>query len=179
MTSLSIKSFCSPVLLRDHAFDLPERANRKPKRKRGEINLPGKVAQGVRSVRQHHRCDESKLLPHVRLGININCDDGRWMKKPSVGCGNESKLAVRMHYVFCISAWSALSCLLIWSRLCELSISLQSYRWVSARKTYLQCVSNGITLSCTNHRFVYIHQNKQFTPCPTSIKAQSSISINQ
>ncbi|XP_060553199.1 uncharacterized protein LOC132714356 [Ruditapes philippinarum] len=57
---------------RNHYFDQPLRAKRKHgKRKSGEISKPATACRGVRPVREHHKCDESKILPHVRLGIGL------------------------------------------------------------------------------------------------------------
>ncbi|CAG2203957.1 unnamed protein product [Mytilus edulis] len=57
---------------RNHIFDSPERAKRSyGKRKRGEISDPSMSSRGARPIRQHHRCDESKILPHVRMGLDI------------------------------------------------------------------------------------------------------------
>ncbi|KAL5011712.1 hypothetical protein ScPMuIL_010263 [Solemya velum] len=56
----------------DHAFDYPERAKRKPKRKSATVSKPHEPAKGCMPVRQHHRRDESKILPHVRRGLNLN-----------------------------------------------------------------------------------------------------------
>ncbi|KAJ8303731.1 hypothetical protein KUTeg_018654 [Tegillarca granosa] len=70
--------FVNPVILhsvepRNHIFDLQARSQRKfCKRKRGEISKPGMTSRGARPVRQHHRCDETKILPHVRLGIDLD-----------------------------------------------------------------------------------------------------------
>jgi len=53
-------------------FDLPERAERKhPKRKSSDISKPAMTSRGARPVLDHHRCDESKILPHVRMGISL------------------------------------------------------------------------------------------------------------
>ncbi|VDI80060.1 Hypothetical predicted protein [Mytilus galloprovincialis] len=55
---------------RNHIFDSPERAKRSyGKRKRGEISDPSMSSRGARPIRHHHRCDESKILPHVRMGL--------------------------------------------------------------------------------------------------------------
>jgi len=58
---------------RNHYFDQPQRAKRKHgKRKSGEISKPAMACRGVRPVREHHKCDESKILPHIRLGVGLS-----------------------------------------------------------------------------------------------------------
>ncbi|KAK3107543.1 hypothetical protein FSP39_016995 [Pinctada imbricata] len=59
------------IVPKNHIFDAKLRAKRKAKRKKVEITGPNDAARGVAPVRQHHKCDESKILPHKRLGINI------------------------------------------------------------------------------------------------------------
>ncbi|KAK3085103.1 hypothetical protein FSP39_024263 [Pinctada imbricata] len=56
----------------DHAFDLPERARRKPKRKCATVSKPDEPAKGCHPVRKFHKRDESKILPHVRRGLSIS-----------------------------------------------------------------------------------------------------------
>ena len=52
-------------------FDARARSKRKAKRRLVEIKGPDEAARGVAGVRQYHKCDESKILPHKRLGIDI------------------------------------------------------------------------------------------------------------
>ncbi|KAI8490370.1 hypothetical protein Bbelb_316380 [Branchiostoma belcheri] len=54
---------------RNHAFDLIRR--RKSQRKAGHISGPNEPSRGARGVRQHHRVDESKMLPSTRAGIGL------------------------------------------------------------------------------------------------------------
>ncbi|KAL5011021.1 hypothetical protein ScPMuIL_013326 [Solemya velum] len=53
----------SYVNLRNHEFE--SRAKRKARRKLATIAGPGEAARGVAPVRQHHKCDESKILKKV------------------------------------------------------------------------------------------------------------------
>ena len=52
-------------------FDARLRGKRKARRRLVEIKGPDEAARGVSGVRQYHKCDESKILPHKRLGIDI------------------------------------------------------------------------------------------------------------
>lgn len=54
------------TLCRNHAFDDPKLFG-----KRSDISQPTAVCRGCLPVRQHHRCDESKILPTTRLGIPL------------------------------------------------------------------------------------------------------------
>ncbi|XP_052214407.1 uncharacterized protein LOC127833280 [Dreissena polymorpha] len=54
---------------RDHAFDHPNRASRKKRRKKGLISKPGQPAHGEKGVRQYHSRDDSKIPAHRRLGL--------------------------------------------------------------------------------------------------------------
>jgi hypothetical protein len=45
-------------------FDAPIRARRNPKRKSAVVSKPNEPARGCMPVRQYHRRDESKILPH-------------------------------------------------------------------------------------------------------------------
>ncbi|VDI14617.1 Hypothetical predicted protein [Mytilus galloprovincialis] len=75
---LDTRNYVSPhqvnmINTRDHMFDLSERGKRQhPKRKSGEISRPGMPSRGIKPVREHHRCDETKILPHVRMGLSVN-----------------------------------------------------------------------------------------------------------
>lgn len=58
---------------KDHFFDSSERGKRMhAKRKVSTITKYGAPCKGIKPVRQHHRCDEEKILPHKRLGIELN-----------------------------------------------------------------------------------------------------------
>ena len=57
---------------RDHEFDAPIRARRNPKRKSTVVSKPNEPARGCMPVRQYHRRDESKILPHVRRGLQLD-----------------------------------------------------------------------------------------------------------
>jgi len=35
------------------------------------VTLPNEPARGIQPVRQHHKRDESKILPHVRRGLHL------------------------------------------------------------------------------------------------------------
>lgn len=50
-------------------FDLKDRSKRKAQRKLATISEPDCAARGVAPVRQFHKVDESKILPHKRLGL--------------------------------------------------------------------------------------------------------------
>ncbi|XP_035692098.1 uncharacterized protein LOC118426684 [Branchiostoma floridae] len=54
---------------RNHMFDTPR--TRKSHRRHGQISGPNEPSRGTRGVRQHHRIDESKMLPSTRAGIEI------------------------------------------------------------------------------------------------------------
>lgn len=68
-TNISFVIFLS---FRNHTFDHVNRSKRKAKRKLVTISDPDSSARGVAPVRQHHKCDESKILPHKRLGIELD-----------------------------------------------------------------------------------------------------------
>ena len=57
---------------RDHEFDAHIRARRNPKRKSAVFSKPNEPARGCMPVRQYHRRDESKILPHVRRGLQLD-----------------------------------------------------------------------------------------------------------
>ena len=59
---------------RNHYFDESQRKRRKGKRKAATISAPSQPSKGARGVRQYHRTDESKIQPHVRLGIDLDED---------------------------------------------------------------------------------------------------------
>jgi len=61
--------FC--FFFRNHIFDLKARSKRKAHRKVATISDPGDAARGVAPIRQFHKCDESKILPHKRLGLDL------------------------------------------------------------------------------------------------------------
>ncbi len=44
----------------------------KGRRKDGIIKPYGASGKGSRGVRQHHKCDETKILPHKRSGIQLD-----------------------------------------------------------------------------------------------------------
>ena len=48
------------------------RRRKKRKSKKADISKLHEVARGCLPVRQHHNCDESKILPTTRLGIDLN-----------------------------------------------------------------------------------------------------------
>jgi hypothetical protein len=48
------------------------RARRNPKRKSAVFSKPNEPARGCMPVRQYHRRDESKILPHVRRGLQLD-----------------------------------------------------------------------------------------------------------
>jgi hypothetical protein len=54
------------VFSRNHIFDLKARYKWKAHRKD-----PDDAARGVAPIRQFHKCDESKILPHKRLGLDL------------------------------------------------------------------------------------------------------------
>ena len=57
--------------LNDHSFDDEGRKAAKPKRKR-DVRGPDLPSRGSRPIREHHRRDESKILPHIRYGLNFD-----------------------------------------------------------------------------------------------------------
>jgi len=61
----------STKCFRDHAFDRYLRRRKKRKSKKADISKLHEVARGCLPVRQHHKCDESKILPTTRLGIDL------------------------------------------------------------------------------------------------------------
>ena len=53
-------------------FDLPARKNANPKRKKGTISSLNEPTRGIKGVRaERYTIDESKILPHIRAGIEI------------------------------------------------------------------------------------------------------------
>jgi hypothetical protein len=57
---------------RDHEFDAHIRVRRNPKRKSMVVSKPNEPARGCMTVRQYHRRDESKIVPHVRRGLQLD-----------------------------------------------------------------------------------------------------------
>ncbi|KAH3769335.1 hypothetical protein DPMN_170585 [Dreissena polymorpha] len=72
-----VTNFEQPVWLQfpviNHAFDsLSQRGKRQRKSKRSDISKPHEVTRGCLSIRCHHKCDESKILPPTtRLCITL------------------------------------------------------------------------------------------------------------
>lgn len=63
---------CMIIFFRDHFFDTAMRKRRKQRKtKRCDVSKPNEVTRGCLPVRQHHKCDESKILPTKRLGIEL------------------------------------------------------------------------------------------------------------
>ncbi|KAH3812792.1 hypothetical protein DPMN_141232 [Dreissena polymorpha] len=61
-------SMISRIVVRNHEFDI-----RAPhKGKKGTISNLGGIPKGVRSIREHFKVNESKILPSLRLGISSN-----------------------------------------------------------------------------------------------------------
>lgn len=60
-------AFCFQFL-RNHSFDVKEYA-RKRRKGPGDVLPPNMPSRGCRPVRQHHQRDESKILPHIRAGL--------------------------------------------------------------------------------------------------------------
>ena len=56
-----------PQLFSDHEFDLPSTTSRKRKRKHDTVSSISAPPRGALPVRQHHKCDESKILPEKRV----------------------------------------------------------------------------------------------------------------
>ena len=52
-------------------FDTNERSRGKRKRKLGNISKPEEPVRRPTTVREYHRAHESKVLPHVRRGSNL------------------------------------------------------------------------------------------------------------
>ncbi|CAG2220507.1 unnamed protein product [Mytilus edulis] len=63
-----------PMNSENHPFDKPERSKLTGTRRRVKscISDPSMPARGIRPIRQFHRLDESKILPHVRKGLEFN-----------------------------------------------------------------------------------------------------------
>ncbi|CAC5368651.1 unnamed protein product [Mytilus coruscus] len=55
----------------EHAFDRAKRKRKKRVTKRSDVSMPNQVARGCMPIRFHHKCDESKVLPTTRLGIDM------------------------------------------------------------------------------------------------------------
>ena len=66
-----VDDLCTILIFRDHIFDTVARKRRKPKRKFGDVGHPDLAARGVTGVREHHKRNETKILPHIRLGIEL------------------------------------------------------------------------------------------------------------
>ncbi|KAK7089101.1 uncharacterized protein [Littorina saxatilis] len=62
----------SSIQTRNHDFDMPARRQRRGNRKAATVSKPNEPSKGARGVRQHHKCDETKILPHVRLGVIVD-----------------------------------------------------------------------------------------------------------
>ncbi|XP_063437489.1 uncharacterized protein LOC134718729 [Mytilus trossulus] len=61
------------IQLKDHFFDSVLRKRKKQRQsKRSDISKLHEVTRGCLPVRQYHKCDESKILPTTRLGINLS-----------------------------------------------------------------------------------------------------------
>ena len=52
-------------------FYVKARGKRKAQRKRVTLSGPNDAARGAQGVRQFHKYDESKILPHKILGIDL------------------------------------------------------------------------------------------------------------
>ena len=52
-------------------FDTRERSRGKRKRKLGNISKPEEPARRPATIREYHSARESKVLPHVRRGLNL------------------------------------------------------------------------------------------------------------
>lgn len=63
---------CINIYFSPHSFDSKRRSNAKPKRKRGVVPDYDKPAKGTQPVRQFHKADSSKILPHVRHGLRYD-----------------------------------------------------------------------------------------------------------
>ncbi|XP_076088264.1 uncharacterized protein LOC143058683 [Mytilus galloprovincialis] len=78
MQDVSSDLYLRSITLRDHLFDKPIRRRRKQRTtKRSDVSKPGEVARGCLPIRQHHKTDESKILPTTRLGIDMKDLDGK------------------------------------------------------------------------------------------------------
>lgn len=64
--------FC--LFHRDHFFDKKERIRRKRPQKLGTVLKPDEPSRGSVPVGYWYRVNESKILPHKRLGIDLICD---------------------------------------------------------------------------------------------------------
>ena len=58
---------CFNAHFRDHVFDSKMRAKRSAQRKLATIADVDDAAKGVGRVRQHHHCDQSKIMAEKRL----------------------------------------------------------------------------------------------------------------
>ena len=68
---LFVSDILSSMFFRDHQFDQLTRRRGKQKRKKGDVSKPNEPARGIQPVRQFHKRDETKILPHVRRGIHL------------------------------------------------------------------------------------------------------------
>ena len=58
---------------RNHTFDIPDRTVSNPRRKSGVISNIHEPARGSKGIREdHYKVDESKILPHIRAGIQLD-----------------------------------------------------------------------------------------------------------
>ena len=56
----------------NHSFDMEDKCRWKQRNfKSLDISKPMSMTRSCLPVRQHHRCDESKMLPTTRLGIDL------------------------------------------------------------------------------------------------------------
>lgn len=65
----TVKIFILLFCFRPHAFDMTNRKKAEPKRKSGKIPDYRMPSKGTQPVRQFHKADSSKVLPHVRHGL--------------------------------------------------------------------------------------------------------------
>lgn len=56
---------------RDHPFDQMVRGKQKRVSKRSDVSKPDEISRGCMPISSHHKCDESKVLPTTRLGIEL------------------------------------------------------------------------------------------------------------
>ncbi|KAK7093520.1 hypothetical protein V1264_007255 [Littorina saxatilis] len=73
----ALKTACEMTILqadsnKNHDFDMPARRQRRGNRKAATVSKPNEPSKEARGVRQHHKCDETKILPHVRLGVIVD-----------------------------------------------------------------------------------------------------------
>ena len=55
----------------NHKFDEACNRKKKPRRKLASLTPVDEPAKGAKPIRQHHKCDETKIPAHIRHGVQM------------------------------------------------------------------------------------------------------------